>query len=229
LSLFTIQLLSTCNSIKMLSFFWIKDWRKFKSWYCENSFNLPQTETGYNITEWMRYLMIRIAKRVKFVTHSTFTYYIQCLKIWQDKIHPMLNPFATGPFLTRVLKPKSSIFEVFFNERLWPNLMKESETVCFIKLTTNCTLFSHKKFHPKNMLIKSHDLIADLNFQYMSAPTEVMHKAMFKSLIFVSDMISPTNLVEKSFWKIPKILFYFINRSPVYTCAGITFDQPVTG
>jgi hypothetical protein len=34
-----------------------------------------------------------------------------------------------------------------------------------------------------------------------------MHKAMFKSLIFVSDMISLTNLVEKYFWKIPKILF----------------------
>jgi hypothetical protein len=78
------------------------------------------------------------------------------------------NSLATGPFLTRVRKPKSSIFKVFFNELLWPNLMKESETVCFIKLTTNCTLFSHKTFHPKNMLIKSYDLIsiiADLNFQ----------------------------------------------------------------
>jgi hypothetical protein len=70
----------------------------------------------------------------------------------------LYNPFATGPFLTRVLKPKSSIFKVFFNELLLPNLMKESETVCFIKLTTNCTLSSHNKFQPQNMLIKSHDL-----------------------------------------------------------------------
>jgi hypothetical protein len=67
--------------------------------------------------------------------------------------------------------------------------MKESETVCFIKLTTNCTLLSHKIVHPKNMLIKSHDLIsiiADFHsiftkFADKSAPTEAMHKAMFKS------------------------------------------------
>jgi hypothetical protein len=103
--------------------------------------NVHEARVGFHKVPPMRSKIIETAKRHIATIRPS---YHQKMK----SLASMLNPFTTGPFLTRVLKPKYSILKIFFNELLWPNLMKESETVCFIKLTTNCTLFSHKKFQP---------------------------------------------------------------------------------